>query len=94
MTDNRSPKVRFFDDLTDIHCAARVAQALINWQLDRCRAIEFDQEGDSYTLVFQSSGLEDCLFAVRDLVERANSLCVRADKLFPDEDDLDDASGN
>jgi hypothetical protein len=86
MPDNRGPKTRFFDDLADIHQAACVAQAFIEWQLDRSRAIEFDRERMSYTLIFQSDGLDHCSFVLRDLIDRARNLSLRADELFPDDD--------
>jgi hypothetical protein len=89
MRDNRGPKTRFFDDVTDLSYAAQVAYEQLAGALDRHRAIEFDREREAYTLVFQSRSLDCLLFVVRDLEDRARSLNERAEQLF-DGVDLDE----
>lgn len=76
--DNRSPEIRYLNDVQDVVRAASILDILLERDFAWSRATEHDREQGILTFRFSEKSIDDLRFAVRDILYRARSLDARA----------------
>ncbi|KKB12387.1 hypothetical protein VE25_07495 [Devosia geojensis] len=76
--DNRDERTRYFGDVWELARMASILEVSLERALSTNRAIRHDKENGIRTLNFADSAIEDILFAIGNICERAELLHARA----------------